>query len=176
MEAKHQTKQPSLGHHGAEEPTCLPGQLPQGASCDPQDPERRGSVSHPQPTPNSPIRLEPAATTECAEKKGLVPGRKGARAPFRPPNVQGAPNSWGSKHGQPTCSCTCKRHPSRPPEAPSGVSAEEREPDEPPQSAARAALIGSSSRPLSAPLPTTHRRVQGFQASAALCPTPGVGG
>lgn len=103
MEAKSQTKEPSLGPPGAEEPTRLLGQLPQGASCDPQDSEHCGSVSHPQPTPNSPIRLEPAATTECAEKKGPVPQEWGARSPssFQTPKCTGAPNGWGSKHGQP---------------------------------------------------------------------------
>lgn len=34
-------------------------------------------------------------------RKGRCPGTggQGARAPFRPTNAQGVPNSWGSKHG-----------------------------------------------------------------------------
>lgn len=177
MEAKHQTKQPSLGHHGAEEPTCLPGQLPQGASCDPQDPERRGSVSHPQPTPNSPIRLEPAATTECAEKKGLVPGVGGKEPELLsdPQMCREHQTAGAQSTANPPAAASASVTPRGRRKPPAGLAQRSQSQMNLP----RVRLARLSSVPLpdpSAPLPTTHRRVQGFQASAALCPTPGVGG
>lgn len=37
------------------------------------------SIPHYRPAPNSLIIFEPAVTTGCAEKKGLVPGESGRR-------------------------------------------------------------------------------------------------
>ena len=133
------------------------------------------TLSQLQTAPSGLSLLQPQSVQR---RKGRCPGNggQGAQAPFRPPNAQGAPNGWGSKHGQPACSCICERHPTQPPAAPSRVSAEEQEePDEPPAHTALIVplpdppwrlpnqlllLMGQTSqpRPAGTPDPSYHRR------------------
>lgn len=142
MEAKRLTKQPRVGPSRAEEPTCLPG-----AACDSWDSEHCGSVSYPQSTPNSRIRLEPAATTEYAEKKGPVPRDWGARSPssFQTHKCTGSSKQLGFKARLIRLQLHLRGSPPRGRLQPSrGIITEQQKPDGRPQ---RAVLIIPSPDP-----------------------------
>lgn len=51
------------------------------------------SIPHYRPAPNSLIIFEPAVTTGCAEKKGLVPGESGRRRRAGEPKLPSDPQA-----------------------------------------------------------------------------------